>query len=260
MNRAERRQQHNRDKTILSRGLDVSSRDGRQIAALMRLLHDWLSICISKKSVSPMMQFLHSNMDASINRFRSVSVACRRGCSHCCHMWVDASAPELLYIAKLLPDNQRAAATLKLQATCEKTQGMSFDERGKFVCACPMLAEGNCSAYATRPLVCRAAASIDAAICERAYIGLADEEIPLPLPYMLMGSGYRLALAGAVRRAGLHYRAIEMNSGLSLAISDDAAEASWLSGGNPFALAQKPPVDDVFDNPDYEFIYTAAFD
>jgi hypothetical protein len=175
-------------------------------------------------------------------------------------MWVDASPAEILYLAQSLTGPSKAAATHAVATAMDKTRDMSFDDRGQFVFPCPMLRNGECSVYPLRPLACRAAASGDVEIWARAYNLLSDEQIPLPLPWMLVGSGYRLALAGAVKRSGLTYTAIELNSGLEVALSDATAERRWLSGENPFASAQRPPVDDIMDNPQYRAIFNAAFE
>src|SRR3954468_24990779 len=45
-------------------------------------------------------------------------VACRKGCAHCCHLYVSATAPELLAIAEHVskwPEERRAGLTDRLQ-------------------------------------------------------------------------------------------------------------------------------------------------
>lgn len=258
--RAERRRQLAIDRARFAQGLDVTVRDGRQIAGLMRVVHDLVRTSIAKGSVTPLIEFLHDNTARASRRFADVPIACGRQCSHCCHMWVDAGAAEILYIAKSLSGQRRSTAIAAIAQARSTTGHLSFDERGVTPSPCPMLQNDACSIYAARPLVCRAAASTDADQCRRAYLEFSGEDIPLPLPWLLLGSGYRLALSGAVKQAGLHYRAIELNSGLEVALRDSGAERRWLSGENPFENAVAPPTDDIFEIPIYRQIYSAAFD
>ena len=204
LDRNERRRRLAVDKAAFTRGLDVNVRDGRQIGALMRVLHDLVRISVARQSVSPLMEWLHANYSAASRQFASaVQIDCRAGCAHCCHMWVDASPPEVIFMAKSLAGSARKTAAASVSEAMSATGKLSFDERAAFVFPCPMLRSGQCSAYAVRPIVCRGAVSADVRACARVYNLESDEKIPVPMPYMAVSHGYRLALAGAVKQAGL---------------------------------------------------------
>jgi Fe-S-cluster containining protein len=247
------------DRAGLSGGVDCLARDGRQIAALMRVLHDLTLTSIARRSVAPLMEFVLANMTASMDRFSDAPVACGRGCYFCCLTWVDATGAELLHLAASLDGGRRAAAVAAVGTALERTGGRSVRERERLVCACPMLVDKACSVYETRPLACRALAALDAGACERAFAGLSEEPISVPQPFILAGYGYRLALDGALRKAGLDYRPVELISGLAIALADPAAESEWLAGGDPFARAERPPPGDVFDDPNSRALYESAF-
>lgn len=75
--------------------------------------------------------------------------ACRKGCSHCCHM------PAMIYTheAESLADaSGRTMASVEHRLVNE-----SLDSAARFSGqACPFLAgDGSCSAYDARPLICR---------------------------------------------------------------------------------------------------------
>jgi Fe-S-cluster containining protein len=248
-----------RDRASLAGGVDVMARDGRQIAALMRVLHDLAEISIARRSVAPLMEFVIANMTASMDRFADAKVACGRGCHFCCHIWVDGTPGELIHLGHSLAGEKREQVLRALAGALVKTGGLSMEGRERLVEPCPMLVDKACSVYAERPLACRALAALDAARCERAFVHLSDELIDIPQPYMLAGYGYRLALDGALKRAGLDYRPVELNSGLALALGRAGAEAEWLAGGDPFAEAQRPPPGDPFDDPNARALYDLAF-
>lgn len=261
MDRSEKRRQLAADRHGLSKGLNVRRRDPSDLAALMRVLHDLLRTSIQRQSVSPLMHWLYQNYTEATRVFSpTVEIACRRGCSHCCQMWVDASPAEVLYIAKQMNGGTKTRAAASVSKTITVTGSMSFDERYSQILSCPMLVGGECSVYATRPLACRSATSADAAICERAYNLQSNEQIPLPVPYYLVGSGYRIAIAGAAMKAGLRSQSVELNAGLNVAFATPDAEQLWLSGSDPFSAAPEPPGGGVFSVPGYREIYDSAFE
>lgn len=258
MQRAEKLRQLEQDKANVAHGLNVRMPDGRQVAALMRVLYDLVGVAVERRSVSPLIEWFHENHEAARKVFVSdITVACRRGCAHCCHMWVDASPAEILYIAKSISGQPRHIEAIAEAAAA--TGRMTSAERATFVYPCPMLRSGECSIYSVRPIVCRSAVSMSAEVCERAFNLRTDEEIVAPAPYVLLGLGYRLALAGALKRAGITYKQIELNSGLQLALTNANAEQAWLAGEDPFLSACRASADDLLAEPNYLQIYEVAF-
>ena len=121
MNRAERRRQEKQDEKAVARGLDVAGRSGQQTASLMRVLHGEVSKAVRIGNLKGLFNFLYDNLTKTNSQAPWDLVACRQGCSHCCHMWVSATAPEILLIAATLrqrrsdvaPVLERAARTLR---------------------------------------------------------------------------------------------------------------------------------------------------
>jgi len=112
---------------------------------------------------------LHHNVDALFVQETTTGkeIACRAGCSYCCHVRVEAKPPEIDYIArqlKLLPD---AELTHILAHMYE-----GFIEKGRLAvaepqkrAACVLLENQQCMIYANRPAVCRKGHSTDAQRC-----------------------------------------------------------------------------------------------
>ncbi|MGP1283309.1 MAG: YkgJ family cysteine cluster protein [Parasphingopyxis sp.] len=259
-NRAERRRQLRIDKHKLGNGINVTNRDGEQIAALMRVLHSLVRTSILRMSVNPLMEWTYNHMKTTSRSFeRAAEIDCRRGCYHCCQMWVDVSPAEIFYICSSLKGNMRKSAATAVETANKFTEKMSFEERAEFVSPCPLLVDQECSVYEVRPIACRAASSMDVEVCKRAYNLVSEEQIPQSYPYMMLGSGYRLALAGAIKKAGLIYRAVELNSGLNLAFSSSDTEKNWLDGEDVFADGLHAPINDILAQPVYQDIYKGAF-
>lgn len=100
--------------------------------------------------------------------------ACRKGCSHCCHIEV------------LLPEQEAALIGKRIGVTPRQVPG---DTRAGdlhlngYESPCPFLQKGLCSIYEHRPLVCRKHVSLDrdALLCELIgepndvpYLGMKD--------------------------------------------------------------------------------------
>jgi hypothetical protein len=259
MSRAEYRRQIRDDEKRVARGLDASRLDGNEVIALMRVLRDKLRVCIERRSVTSLMHFIYSNMTSGARFIASAPIACRKGCSHCCNIWVDATPPEIFYAVKTLAPAERRRAVETVRRACEITAGHAFLDRGNMVTPCPLLEGDLCSIYNARPINCRTAVSADADICRRSYLDVSGEDIPTPMVWFALRQGYGLALEGAMINAGLAHRSHEWNEALQLALADPDSEARWLSGADVFAGLPQATGPDAFDQPFWQAIYREAF-
>src|SRR4051812_44047301 len=100
MNRADRKRQAKLDERLLQRGIDSASQDAEPIAAMARQLHALLESARDRHNIDAPVRFLHTKVEATLDATRTLPIACKKGCSHCCHSWVSAPAPEVLYLAK----------------------------------------------------------------------------------------------------------------------------------------------------------------
>jgi len=259
MGRAERRHLLKEAEKRIGRGIDVRRHDGRDIAALMRVLHERAELSIKKRSVRPLIDFFYANLQAGTTHVSDVKLACARGCAHCCTVFVEASAPEVLFAVASMSPDQRTWATHAVAQACDQSGGRSFEERSHMRVPCPLLQETECGHYAARPLACRTAVSVDVDVCIRAYRMLSDEGVPVPLGWQGIRQGYSIALEGALLRAGLAHRYREWNDSLRLALADSSIEERWLGGADVFATAPSIDVPPTFNHPDWRTLYIQAF-
>src|SRR5579871_4073796 len=242
MNRMDRRRQAKSDSKLLSRGIDPTTNSPQPTAAMARLIFSLIETAKRTSNISPAIEFLYGRIDATLRGLADVPVACKRGCSHCCYIWVSATAPEILHIAKQIRP-RGAEVVAKVIATNGLTKDFEFDVRDQHPTPCPLLVEDACSIYPHRPKSCRLASSADAEICARSYRNLTDEGIPTPVVYLLARTCYSTAFACALRHAGLPTRAYEFNAGLARALELDEPERAWLSGEDIFADVRRDPAD-----------------
>lgn len=258
MSRAERRRQIKEDEKIVARGLDVVGRSGAEVVALMRVLHARVRDCQKIGAVAPLMDFLQANIEQAALRVSHVKVACAQGCAHCCNRWVSVLAPEVIHVVNGFGP-RRTAAEASVQAALAATRGKDYAARGRVAAPCPLLQDASCSVYRRRPLTCRTAASLDAQACDRVYTQMLGGDISFPGVYGRMRLGYSLALAGALRHAGLSHNPCEYNEALERVMGVPQSEARWLAGEDIFAGLPQDPAGDPFQLPENRALFEAAF-
>jgi Fe-S-cluster containining protein len=108
---------------------------------------------------------VHQGMSATIDALPSKAQhACAPGCSFCCYLPVDVLAPEAFRIAAHLmqtrPPGELADLVYRLGAHAQHDFGAR---------PCVFLANGRCSIYEVRPMVCRSYNSLSKERCEAFY-------------------------------------------------------------------------------------------
>ncbi len=171
--------------------------------------------------------------------------ACAAGCAYCCHLTVEASAPEVFLIAAFLahlPAERLEAVKARVRQTATAVRGLSPDARVRAAVPCALLEEGRCSVYGVRPLGCRSWNSRDARACAQVMEqGGGDLR---PVQDQRPGgieSGIRAGFAAALQEAGLpedDTRRCELNTALQIALEDPSALSGWLGGTDTLAPAR----------------------
>jgi len=258
MNRADRKRRAKEDENLLVRGIDPEARDPEPIAAMARQMLALLEKAKREGDIDPPVKFLHAKVEATVQGMRDIPLACAKGCSHCCHAWVSATAPEVLFAAKLIRRRANAGTAEKVRAAHLATGDFDFAARARHPHACPLLEGDLCTIYESRPDSCRFAASMNAALCGRALRGLSGENIPIPLVYLQGRGAYELAVAIALTHAGLPHRHYEFNAALARALERDDAEAAWLAGEDVFFDVRQDP-NDPMSGQIAQLLYRKAF-
>ena len=162
-------------------------------------------------------------------------LACRRGCSYCCHGYVSASAPQIFAAAaQIRRDTAGCAATReRVQALAERVHGLAWRARIALREPCALLTDGSCTIYAARPLACRGYVSYSVESCRRAYEALTDEVV-IPAPYASVRSALESALRAALKACALPAVSYELTGGLAKALAEPDAEPRWLAGETVF--------------------------
>ncbi len=127
--------------------------------------------------------FAAMDRETALAAERGPRPACAAGCSWCCHVHVEATGAEVEAAAALVTRTfapaARDALVDSLAARVAAFGAASAEGRWAARAPCALLdASGRCSIYAARPLRCRAFHSLDAGICEAAFLGASDAPPP----------------------------------------------------------------------------------
>jgi Fe-S-cluster containining protein len=167
------------------------------------------------------------------------AVACCGGCASCCTIRVAATAPEIFLIADFIRTAApalTASLVAKIAAADETTRQLDESSRMAVGTICPFIEADLCVIYPVRPLACRGHASFDKEACVSALAGQACE-VPVSVTHVEARALVQNAMQSALRDAGLAWGTYELNEALLVALTDDACEAKWAAGGDPFAAA-----------------------
>jgi Fe-S-cluster containining protein len=162
-------------------------------------------------------------------------IDCRKGCAHCCHVHVSATAPEIFPIARALAQFTVSAASDRVVEAARLIVGLDSEQRGRQSIPCSLLGDDSlCSMYEIRPLNCRRMASRSEPQCFRVLVEGHDEGIPVPRAYERLGDGQAIALRSAIRSLGLSDDRYELTAALATVLPDAHAEQRWLAGEEVF--------------------------
>jgi len=252
--------QLNQDQNIILQGIDPEISGSAQVSAMARLLVAKFQIAKEQKTITPVIEYFYSKIEATVSRLNKISdiVDCQKGRSHCCNIWVSISAPEVLFIAKIVREKGQSLID-KVIAANEYTKNYDFDSRYEHPYPCPLLENNICSIYNSRPKACRLAVSVDSKICERSYLNSTEEGIPTPMLYLYARNAYDISFAVSLKKVALPYAMYEFNAALVRAIETDDAELKWLSGEDIFADVVCDPTD-IFSTQEAQFIYEKSFE
>ena len=168
---------------------------------------------------------------------------CRAGCHYCCYEQVNVTPPEVfalvVHISANWSDGRLASLRKRLRSAAGKSRGLDHEAYFAARIRCPLLnAEGQCSAYAVRPLMCRAYNSLDVKACELAARNASKpaRERGVRTNGTIHGimDGAFGGLQEALKRSGRQDFLPNLTVALHQALDDPGLESRWLAGERAF--------------------------
>ncbi|HTE43037.1 MAG TPA: YkgJ family cysteine cluster protein [Steroidobacteraceae bacterium] len=156
----------------------------------------------------------------------AATLACKAGCSWCCHFSVDVRPAEVLnmvdYMEQHFTPAQQAQVRRETETNAAMLTHLSELQRMQRNVKCPFLAAGRCSIYSARPQTCRNYHATDVTGCELSYQQPGNLEIdPDFAPYVYQAGGAHVdAFSAAMQGAGYDVQAYELNAAVAAALAD----------------------------------------
>jgi Fe-S-cluster containining protein len=182
---------------------------------------------------------LDRHLDATLAYARQslgAPIACRAGCSYCCHVRVDVLAHEAIalvrYLKSQIPEEQARAIAARVAANADRLATMTPDQHNAARVQCAFLVSGRCSVYPVRPLACAGFHSLDVGKCERAYNDPADLTDPIPMVGEV--KEIETATAAGVRQAlrglKLDDQPMELHTAVAALLREPGLIGRWRAG------------------------------
>lgn len=168
------------------------------------------------------------------------SLACGPGCTFCCHLYVEVTPLEAIALWNSLRDDRRERQRQAIAAMAPQVSGLGPESRRAARLPCPLLADGQCAVYETRPFACRGLYSTSAQACEAVLntpLGQALPQIRSPAVPRALAAVLGVGINAALGDAGLQNQTLELVSALDLLERDGTVASRWLAGERVFVPA-----------------------
>jgi hypothetical protein len=165
-------------------------------------------------------------------------IACREGCTFCCHLRVLVTIPEVLRIAAHLRASLDSPELTALRDRIDAHRQRVAEAPGRTRPACPLLQQDRCRVYALRPMSCRGWNSLDVLGCEAHHADPSrGVRVPVYGPQYEVHALVQEGLSSGLTAAGLEGERVELVAALKIALEDERAAERWLAGEPVFAAA-----------------------
>ena len=163
-------------------------------------------------------------------------IACKAGCSFCCHLRVMIRPHEAIalfrYLRSQVPDEKARAIVAKVLANADLIGSMTETEHMSARIPCAFLVDGCCSAYSTRPGICAAHHSLDRKGCEDSYNDPTDlsDRIPMLGRVRHIHGAMAAGISRALKGLNLEGESVELHTAVAALLRDPGLIARWRKG------------------------------
>lgn len=251
--RKERRRLLKIGRSAAAAGFPADLNDEASVAVTL-LLHEKLTETGNPGRAGEAAAIIERIVDLSNAKYeRAPSVACKRGCSHCCVTVASATPPEIFRVAAWIRQNRMHSSRMAPAPVIERArlkQAATLDEMFKQKVPCPVIVDHECGAHPSRPITCRQFLSTSLPACLTAF-GRGEGTVPFVTEATDRGMLARIVLTAAIKAAGFPDTAYELSGALARALEDEDSERRWLAGEDVFpgvlTTPRPPSTQDVID-------------
>lgn len=184
------------------------------------------------------------------------TLACRAGCTWCCHFSVDVRAVEVFsildFVERTFTTEEKTRVYAEVRANSAALKNLGEIERMRRNVKCPFLNGGRCTIYTARPQTCRNYHATNVAGCQQSYEDPDNLDIdPDFAPWVYQAGGAHVdAFSTAMRDAGYDVNAYELNGAIDAALSEPGARQRFEARLSPFTGLSGADVPAQFDDLD----------
>lgn len=169
-----------------------------------------------------------------------VDVACKAGCSYCCHLRVEIRPHDAFVLAHhvrtKLDAEQRGRILARLEGNVQRIAALSREQHVHAGLPCALLENNACSVYEARPATCRKYHSVSLDTCRSTFN---DPSAPLTgdiehEQVRLAGNAVALGYAKGLEEGGYDAALYELHYALDRALTDPRTEKRWRRGKRAF--------------------------
>ena len=186
---------------------------------------------------------LSRRMEATFSHVKAEgapAIACRAGCSFCCHIPVEIVPHEAIalynHLQTQLAEDVKAAVTERLFYNADRIGAMTKEEHFSTNVQCAFLIDQQCSVYSSRPLACASHHSLDVSRCEDSYnhpeiLDGGDESgIPKIYEIVAIDAAMKAGVLEALQAVKLNNETLELNTAVASLVRDPSSITRWGAG------------------------------
>ena len=166
------------------------------------------------------------------------SLACAPGCTFCCHLYVEVTPLEVIALWNALRDDRLLKQRQAIASLAPQVSGLGPEPRRFARLPCPLLVDGQCGVYETRPFACRGLYSTSAVACEAVLntpLGQILPQIRSPAVPRALAAVLGVGINAALGDTGLQNQTLELVSALNTLECDATGASRWLAGEQVFS-------------------------
>jgi Fe-S-cluster containining protein len=179
-------------------------------------------------------------LQADVVAQANVELACKCGCSYCCHLRIEIRPHDAFVMAQHVQARfsaeQRARTLARVEEALERIAPLTPDQHIRAGIPCALLEDGACSVYEARPATCRKYYSVSVETCRNAFNDTAapltgeieDEQV------RLAGNAVALGYTKGLEDAGYDATLYELHYALHRALTNPKAETRYRNRKRPF--------------------------
>jgi len=181
---------------------------------------------------------INALMEQATQSFQAdgAGIACREGCTFCCHLRVMIFPHEAIalfrYLGSQMPKDRAQVVRKRVLENAAHIAALAREGRAATNLPCAFLVDGRCGAYEARPAACSGYHSLSREKCEASFDngGNLPEGIPVLSALRYVAGALDEGLEQGLDAAKLSASRVELNTAVAALIRNPALIPRWRSG------------------------------